>query len=218
MSSAGVVATPVPTGLPDPGEPVPRLALPTVGLFLGGLVVWLLSSWAALGLGWSLWLTIPVNAVVSFTMFTVLHDAVHYSISRRRWVNALLGRLTVPFVVPYAAAPLFGFIHIEHHRNTNEDLDADPDAWATDGPWWQLPFRWLTIDVWYATFYVKHLGRRSGREIAETAGIIALFIAGITAASLTGTLWAVAVIYLIPARIALGVLAWWFDWLPHHGL
>lgn len=100
MSSAGVVATPVPTGLPDPGEPVPRLALPTVGLFLGGLVVWLLSSWAALGLGWSLWLTIPVNAVVSFTMFTVLHDAVHYSISRKRWVNGVLGRLSMPFVVP----------------------------------------------------------------------------------------------------------------------
>jgi fatty acid desaturase len=218
MSSAAVATTVSPAGLPDPGEPVPTLAKPTVALFLGGLVVWVLSSWAALGLGWSLWLTIPVNAVVSFTMFTVLHDAVHYSISRRRWVNALLGRLTVPFVVPYASAPLFGFIHIEHHRNTNEELDADPDAWATDGPWWQLPFRWLTIDVWYATFYVKHLRRRSARELTETAAIIVVFIAGITVASLTGTLWAVAVIYLIPARIALGVLAWWFDWLPHHGL
>lgn len=218
MSSAAVATTVPPAGLPDPGEPVPTLAKPTVALFLGGLVVWVLSSWAALGLGWSLWLTIPVNAAVSFTMFTVLHDAVHYSISRRRWVNALLGRLTVPFVVPYASAPLFGFIHIEHHRNTNEDLDADPDAWATDGPWWQLPFRWLTIDAWYATFYVKHLRRRSARELTETAAIIVVFIAGITVAALTGTLWAVAVIYLIPARIALGVLAWWFDWLPHHGL
>jgi len=218
MSSAAVATSTLSAGLPDPGEPVPSLAKPTVALFLVGLVVWVLSSWAALGLGWSLWLTIPVNAAVSFTMFTVLHDAVHYSISRRRWVNALLGRLTVPFVVPYASAPLFGFIHIEHHRNTNEELDSDPDAWATDGPWWQLPFRWLTIDVWYATFYVKHLSRRSGRELAETAGIIAVFAAGITVAALTGTLWAVAVVYLIPARIALGVLAWWFDWLPHHGL
>ena len=25
-------------------------------------------------------------------------------------------------------------------------------------------------------------------------------------------------IYLIPERIAMFVLAWWFDWLPHHGL
>jgi len=218
MNSAAVAATVPTTGLPDPGEPVPTLAKPTLGLFLGGMVVWGLSSWAALRLGWSLWLTIPVNAAVSFTMFTVLHDAVHYSISRRRWVNALLARLTVPFVVPYASAPLFGFIHIEHHRNTNEELEHDPDAWATDGPWWQLPLRWLTIDIWYACFYVKHIRRRSPREIAETLAIVGVVIAGLVVAGFTGTLWPVAVVYLIPTRIALGVLAWWFDWLPHHGL
>src|SRR5882672_482214 len=216
MNSAAVAATVPTTGLPDPGEPVPTLAKPTLGLFLGGLVVWVLSSWAALGLGWSLCLTIPVNAVVSFTMFIVLHDAVHYSISRRRWVNELLGRLTVPFVVPYASAPLFGFIHIEHHRNTNEELDTDPDAWATDGPWWQLPFRWLTIDVWYACFYLKHIRRRAPRELAETVGIILLFVLGVVVAVHTGTLWTVALVYLIPTRIALALLAWWFDWLPHH--
>ncbi|GAA5165563.1 fatty acid desaturase [Pseudonocardia eucalypti] len=220
MTSADAAARAVTprTALPDPVEPVPALAGPTVGLFAGSLVVWGLATWALLGLGVSPWLTIPVHAAVSFMMFTVLHDAVHYSISRRRWVNAVLGRLTVPFVVPYASAPLFGFIHIEHHRNTNEELDSDPDAWATDGPWWQLPFRWLTIDFWYACFYLKHLGRRSGREIAETAGIVLLFLAGVTVAALTGTLWTVALVYLIPSRIALGVLAWWFDWLPHHGL
>ncbi len=205
-------------GLPDPGEPVPGLALPTVGLFVGSLVVWVLTAWAVLGLGVSLWLTIPVQAAVSFVMFTVLHDAVHYSISRRRWVNAVLGRLSIPFVVGYASAPLFGFIHIEHHRNTNEERGSDPDAWATDGPAWQKPLRWLTIDFWYAAFYLKHLSRRSGREVAETLGVVLLFVAGIAAAAGYGVLWQVAVVYLIPSRIALGVLAWWFDWLPHHGL
>ncbi len=218
VSPAVTAASTTTAGLPDPGEQVPGLARPTVGLFLGSLTVWVLTLWAALGPGAPLWATLPVLTAVSFVMFTVLHDGVHYSISRRRWVNGLLARLTVPFVVPYAAAPLFGFIHIEHHRNTNEDLDADPDAWATDGPGWQLPLRWLTIDVWYATFYVKHLRRRPGREIAETAGIILLFAAGITVAALTGTLGEVALLYLLPSRLALGLLAWWFDWLPHHGL
>ena len=217
-SSVGAVGRDVPGGLPDPGVPVPRLALPTLALFLVGLVVWCVSTWGALTRQWPLWLTIPVNAAVSFTMFTVLHDAVHYSISRRRWVNALLGRLAIPFFVPYASAPLFGFVHIEHHRNTNEDLRADPDAWATDGPWWQLPFRWLTIDLWYACFYVRNVRRRSGRELAETVAVVAVVAAGLVVAGFTGTLWAVAVVLLIPGRIALGVLAWWFDWLPHHGL
>ena len=38
--------------------------------------------------------TVVVNAVVCFVMFTVSHDASHYSISRIRWVNSLFGRLS----------------------------------------------------------------------------------------------------------------------------
>jgi ring-1,2-phenylacetyl-CoA epoxidase subunit PaaE len=213
------VAAPVlSTGVPDPGEPVPMLAKPTLGLFVGSLVVFVATVWGAVAHGLPAWVYIPVNTAVSFVMFTVLHDAVHYSISQRRWVNALLGRLSIHFVVPYASAPLFGFIHIEHHRNTNEELDADPDAWATDGPWWQLPLRWLTIDFWYATFYIKHIRRRSPRELVETGSIVALFLVGVVVAAMTGTLGTVALVYLLPARIGLGLLAWWFDWLPHHGL
>jgi hypothetical protein len=70
-SGAAVAATAPPTGLPDPGEPVPMLAKPTVALFLGGLVVWGVSTWARLALGCPLWLVIPVNAAVSFTRPTV---------------------------------------------------------------------------------------------------------------------------------------------------
>jgi hypothetical protein len=55
--------------------------------------------------------------------------------------------------------------------------------------------------------------RCSPRELAETGAIVSVFVAGVIAAAMTGTLWTVAVVYLIPARIALGALAWWFDWL-----
>ena len=40
----------------------------------------------------------------------------------------------------------------------------------------------------------------------------------IVAAAFTGHLWTLALIYLIPERVAMFVLAWWFDWLPHHDL
>ena len=40
----------------------------------------------------------------------------------------------------------------------------------------------------------------------------------IVAAAFTGELWTLALIYLIPERVAMFVLAWWFDWLPHHDL
>ena len=46
-----------------------------------------------------------------------------------------------------------------------------------------------------------------------------VFTVGLIVTTLfTGTFWLLVLVYLIPERIALFVLAWWFDWLPHHGL
>jgi hypothetical protein len=42
--------------------------------------------------------TIAVNTAVCFVMFTIVHDASHYSISRTRWVNSVFGRLAMLFV------------------------------------------------------------------------------------------------------------------------
>jgi fatty acid desaturase len=103
--------------LPDPGESVPRLALPTLAIFFGALTVFVDSTIAYIhGLA-PAWVTIPVNAAVTFWMFTVVHDASHYPISSKRWVNALFGRLAWIFVVPIYAFPAFAYVHIEHHRH-----------------------------------------------------------------------------------------------------
>ena len=104
-------------------------------------------------------------------MFSVLHESTHHAISTDTRVNDALGHISVPFVAPYASFRLVKFIHIEHHRNTNEPKSIDPDAWTSEGPWWQLPFRWMTIDVWYFVFYVRRIsatpargGRRQRRD------------------------------------------------------
>jgi ferredoxin-NADP reductase len=111
----------------------------------------------------------------------------------------------------------FGFIHIEHHRHANDDAD-DPDTFASHGKWWQLPFRWAAMDLAYVPFYVRNLSRRPRAEIAETTALMLLTVAVIAATLVTGSFWLLLVIYLIPERIAMVFLAWWFDWLPHHGL
>jgi hypothetical protein len=48
--------------------------------------------------------------------------------------------------------------------------------------------------------------------------MLTLSLTGLTVAIVTGNFWILAVVFLIPQRIGLTVLAWWFDWLPHHGL
>jgi ferredoxin-NADP reductase/fatty acid desaturase len=206
-----------PHALPDPGEVVPTLSWPIVAIFTAALALFAGSSWAAVGHLVPRAVTMGADAVAIFVMFTVVHDASHYSVSSRRWVNGVFGRAAMLFVSPLISFPGWGFIHIEHHRHTNDD-DHDPDHFASHGKWWQLPFRWAAMDVPYLTFYIGNRKRRPRREVAESSVLFALSIAVIATTLVTGSFWLLAVIYLIPERIAVTVLAWWFDWLPHHGL
>ena len=69
-------------GVPDPGIPLPAIAVPTVALWVAGIGWWAFVAWLLLGAGVSAWITIPLFAIVNFTMFTVLHDATHHAVSR----------------------------------------------------------------------------------------------------------------------------------------
>jgi ferredoxin-NADP reductase/fatty acid desaturase len=205
-------------GLPDPGETVPGLAWPTVLLFLGALGIFAFEVWAVLVAQWSPWLTVPIGAAVTFLMFSVLHEATHHAISTDTRLNNAFGHLSQPFVAAYTVFPLIQFIHIEHHRNTNEPKASDPDAWTSEGPWWQLPFRWATIDVWYMAFYMRRMRERPRAEVVVTLGTFISVAAVLGAIAATGHLYELVVLYLVPQRIGLTILAWWFDYLPHHGL
>ena len=57
--------------------------------------------------------TIALNAIAIFVMFTVLHDASHYSISSTRWVNWLFGRVAMLFVSPLIVVP---GVRVHPHR------------------------------------------------------------------------------------------------------
>lgn len=203
--------------LPDPGERVPALAVPTVLIFFGALIVFIVSTTLAIRQVVPSVVTILVNAVVCFVMFTVAHDAAHYSISRVRWVNSLFGRLSTAFVSPVMAFPVFCYLHIEHHRHANDDAN-DPDTFASHGKGVALPVHLALMDLAYVPFYLRRIRSRPAAEIAELAALILASVAGLAVAIATGNFWLLAVIYIIPERIAVFFLAWWFDWLPHHGL
>lgn len=209
---------------PRPSESIPDFAWPTFALGAGALIVFVLSTTAAIGRYAPPWLTIAVNTTVVYAMFMVAHDALHRSLSSVSWVNSVAGRLAWPFVAPAFSLPAFSYVHLQHHRNAN-DGDNDPDMFATHGPGWQLPFRWALMDVFYAVWYCRQLKwrlqrsrRRPLAEVAETMAMASLSVAGLGAAIVTGHFWLVATVVLIPQRIGMTFLGWWFDWLPHHGL
>lgn len=197
-------------------EPAPSVAVPSMVLFLGTFALWGVTLWATLAGDLPTGAVIAVNAGVTFLMFTVVHESTHHAMGRSSLLNEIMGRASMLWFAGYAGFGLFRWIHIEHHRNTNEDRAIDPDAWAKAGSAWALPLRWATLDFRYAYLWFRR--RRPRAERAETIVLLAALVAGIVVTSLTGTLWTFAIVYLIPQRIGLIVLAWWFDWLPHHGL
>jgi beta-carotene hydroxylase len=185
----------------------PRVAWPTLVALVAALALWI----AALALA----AAHPVLAVAlgttgAYIAFTPLHEAAHRSLARARWVNELVGRVaSLPLLGPF---PAIRHLHLEHHKHTNEP-DADPDHWSGRGPALLLPLRWLTQDLHYYAAYVRR--RRPGRERLETLATLAI-VAG-AAITLTALGHGAIALYgwVLPARLAVGLLAFAFDYLPH---
>jgi fatty acid desaturase len=216
--SSTVAATDAIRRIPDPGEPVPALARPTVALFAGCWALWLTSTGLALSGAWWWGVSVVLNAIACFAIFTVSHEASHHTLSTSPTVNLWFGRFSNVLFAPHAGFKTWRFIHMQHHRFTNEEDGRDPDHFTHRGPAWSAPLRWATVDLYYMVFYVPKLRSRPRAEQAELAVTWAVVGGAIVAAVATGHLAAVLVLYLLPIRIAVTVLGWSFDYLPHHGL
>jgi ring-1,2-phenylacetyl-CoA epoxidase subunit PaaE len=206
------------TRIPDPGEPVPAVAVPTVLLMLGGLALWAGSTAMALTGTWPMLVSTVISGVAAYLLFTVSHDAAHHSASSNGLLNRWIGRIATPFFSAHASFSTFRFIHMQHHRFTNHTDGSDPDGYTMAGPVWQRPFRWLTVDVFYAVFYVRRLGTRPRAEKVEVAVQLMIVGAFFTVAIGTGHALDLVLLYVVPQRLAVLWLAFAFDYLPHHGL
>ena len=204
---------------PPAGNPLysaPDYAWGTIALFIVALSAWVGAVWLAELKAVSLWLVIPTLSFIAYAFFTVLHDGVHRSISRKSpWLNESLAFISGAFLSPVASAASFRFVHFAHHRTTNEPGN-DPDMWSGVGPWWRLPLQWATVDVFYLYYIIKHRSQISAKEwvkiaIAPVVQLIAVII--LVNAGLGKEL---LLYWLIPARIALTWLAFAFNFLPHH--
>jgi len=216
--STDTAASPVSvTRIPNPQEPVPRLSMPAFALFAAALALWAGSTALALGHLWPLLVSVPFNALATYLLFTVMHDASHNSLSSTPAVNLWIGRIAAMFFSLLASFRTFRFIHMQHHRFTNDE-QLDPDDYASRGPRWQRLPRWMTVDLYYMVFYVPKISTRPRGERVELAVVWLIVIALVTAAALTGHLLLLLVLLFLPARLATLWLGFAFDYLPHNGL
>jgi beta-carotene hydroxylase len=195
------------------GAPAGTLANPTVWLLLLAYAALAIGTWGYVWGGCSAWATIAINAFGIYVGFTPLHEAMHGVAHERKWANALIGRLGgLPLTVPL---PLFRGVHYEHHSHTNDEA-RDPDHVVARQPRVLLPLWCLGIMVAYRTaFYGRRLWRTRGQlveALAIDAGINLLIVAAV----MDGWFVPLAVVWLVPAAVALLSLAFAFDFVPHY--
>jgi ring-1,2-phenylacetyl-CoA epoxidase subunit PaaE len=191
--------------------------MPAFALFLGALALWTGSSALALSNSWPLLASVPVNALATYLLFTVMHDASHNSLSSIAAVNLWIGRIAAMFFSSLASFRTFRFIHMQHHRFTNDE-QHDPDDYASRGSRWQRLPRWMTVDLYYVVFYLPKLRSRPRGERIELAVVWLLVSAFVATTALTGHFVELVVLLVIPARLSTLWLGFAFDYLPHHGL
>lgn len=104
------------------------VAWPTIVLALAVAVSYLAVVTLALAGVLTLWLAVPMVAVLTYVSYTVAHESVHGSITGNhrslRWLNKGLGYLAAwILMIPLTA---HRHEHMAHHRHANDPID-DPD-------------------------------------------------------------------------------------------
>jgi fatty acid desaturase len=200
-----------------------KIAYPTIVLTLLAFTVYIIASIATyqgyLGIGWG----ISINALVAYLLFTSMHEAGHLNISGNhnslRWIDEIIGWLSgIPLFAPFY---VFKVIHFRHHAYTN-DPEKDPDHWLASKNLFSLLFHSTTIFPVYLIkggrllFSKERIPRKVRRELK--IGFIGLFLLLTLLTTLRITLgWAMVLqLWIVPAFIAQVLLAFAFDWLPHH--
>jgi len=191
----------------------PAVAWPTMLLGVGAWSAQGLALWGAWTGRWPALAVVVVASVAAYGSFTVLHEAVHGSLCLKvRGINAVAARLAgLPLTAPGWA---FRWLHLEHHRHTN-DPRRDPDIWNGAGARWTLPLRWASTDWAQYAFYFRHWSARPLGERVETVVVLAGIVAAAGWGIAAGHGWALLWGWILPARIALFVLAFSFDYIVH---
>ena len=186
-------------------------AWPTVALCLVLLAVQAASTAAGLSGFWPVALAVAVNAACAYAQFTVLHDALHRSVSRVSWLNELCGYVaTLVLCGPYAAIRRN---HLHHHAHTNDPRE-DPDYWAAGETWLGTGLRCLTMLQRHYWTYLTRLRRRDS-AYAQSVVTIAAIAALHAWAWRAGRLADLLLYWTLPAQLGVAALAVTFDYWPH---
>jgi fatty acid desaturase len=138
-------------------------------------------------------------------------------VSANRALNDWVGRLATVLQSPVPFFRAFRYIHMQHHRFTN-DKTKDPDLYVGSGPVWLLPLKWTTLDINYLYRYLNPSVFMKRPKSERREMLLALLFAAVVLAVISANGWLnyYLWLFLIPGRITAIFLAITFDFLPHY--
>ncbi len=166
-----------------------------------------------------LWVATITNTIFAYMAFTPAHEAAHGNVhgGHRRW--AMLDELVgwacgLLLFAPFSA---FRVLHLTHHSHTN-DPQKDPDYWVAGGSFISIVGRCLSIMLhYYGDFLLGSTSRTRAAKKARLSTVVVLgsLLAFVAVAVGLGYGVQVSLLWLLPAVLASGMLAFAFDWMPH---
>jgi len=190
----------------------PTVAWPTV-MIMTYIVVGVVAVDAAVVRGLiSLWIGMLLNVLTMYPMFHVMHDAMHRAASSNVRLNDWIGRIGLFMVGPHVSLELSRYAHMRHHRFTNGP--EDPDHY-THGSWWTRPLRWMTFDFSYVVYTLRGNDPRARKALNATLPYTVMTLIAIGVLVDMGYGWHVLMLWFIPSRIVVGLIAFVFLWMPH---
>jgi vanillate O-demethylase ferredoxin subunit len=159
-------------------------------------------------------LVLVASALAIYAIFTPLHDATHNSASSDQFINDRIGDAAAILLFPGFTTRIYRRLHLAPHRYTGEH-DRDPDDMMVTARFpWSVPLL-IFYDLWWFSFVFRHRKGRSRAELVELGAGIAVSIAWHTAWLLSPFAWDFVLLWLLPQRLAVLILAYIFGRIQH---
>lgn len=199
----------------QPLATIPLIPPVNLGLTLGVWALFLASAGGYL----TGWLPLPVMVVLSaiaiYASFTPLHDATHRAVSSNPLINDLIGTLAASLLIPGLSTGVYRVLHLEHHRWAG-DVERDPDTPLVHTRWPWLPLALAAPELVWAWWWIAKLWpKRTPRERFAFFASLGLHIAIVVGCLLSPYGWTFFVVYLIPQKLGLMLVAYSFAHIQH---
>jgi len=219
------------------------IGLPTFMILLLGYILITIAFVLRLKYNYFWYCTLPFSILGAYVCFTPLHDASHGSVSLNGSINKLVGMLAA-LTLFYPSYEGFKLMHLRHHAYTNDPIN-DPDYYSNSNYILLLPFKWLTQPIYYHYYFIKLISNTIKKKyliyrkkntkskfitngfikqqtimnyIKSQVGIILGLMTNwilLFLFSINGYFTTMFILWVLPANIALTILAGVLDYLPH---